>query len=120
MRKFLDNICEEFLLFTGSVSGKYYPMMREVIWSFITDDDIELQLGEFLEHGLLHGFLRDSFRLVARAFSVYDRINNSDDDFLLLSILQDISCESGSCDSFAVEFSHSLPMEYCSRTPIGE
>lgn len=78
---------EEFFLFSVSMCGEDDAMMRQIIRDTITDDDIELQLGEFLEHTLLHGFLRDSFRLVARAFSVYDRINNGDDNFLVLSIL---------------------------------
>lgn len=120
VRKFMEYICEEFFLFSVSMCGEDDTMMRQIIRGTITDDDIELQLGEFLEHTLLHGCLREPLGFVSRCFAMDDRVDNRDRDFLLLSIMQDISRESGSCDSFSVEFSHSLPMEYCSRTPIGE
>ena len=120
VRKFLDYICEELLLFTVSMCSKYYSMVRQVIGGFVTDDDIELQLGEFLENTLFHRFLRESFCLVARAFSMHDGVDDSDDDFPLFGIVQEVAGEPGSSNPLAVASLYFSAMNDSSQTPIGE
>lgn len=120
VRKFMEYLCEEFFLFSASVCGEDDTMMREIIRDAIADDDIERYIWIFPQNIRLHRCLRELLCLVSGCFTMDNRIDNGHSDFLLLSISQYISCEPRSCDSLTIEFSHSLPMEYCSRTPIGK
>jgi hypothetical protein len=120
VRKFMQYLCEEFFLFSASVCSEDDAMMRQIIRDAIADDDIERYVRIFPLNIGFHRCLREFLYFVSSCITMDDRIDNGYSDFLLFSIMQDISRESGSCDSFAVEFSHSLTMKHCSRTPIGK